>query len=84
VRVVENVNTVLAIELLAACVAMDYRSLPGSPLEEAVRTVVRKLVPPLQWDRMLHLDIEAMKRLLREGEINRLLQSYLPKLGNRP
>lgn len=64
--VVENVETVLASELLAACQAMEFRKplVPGEGTREAYRTV-RAEVPPLQLDHPISPDVQAVARLIR-------------------
>jgi histidine ammonia-lyase len=69
--VVENVRTCLAIELLVAAQALDLRR----PLRPAARVAeaqarIRAVVPPLLGDRELHRDIEAVCRLVDEGELD--------------
>jgi histidine ammonia-lyase len=54
VMVVENVEIVLAIELLAACQAIDFlRPLKSTAVLEAVHALVRTKVPFLEADRYL-------------------------------
>ncbi|KAF2363681.1 Aromatic amino acid lyase [Trinorchestia longiramus] len=68
--VVENVEFVIAIELLAACQAIEFlRPLKTSaPLEEVIK-IVRAVVGPWEEDRYMAPDIDAVKELLREGKI---------------
>jgi len=68
--VVENVEYVLAIELLAACQAIEFlRPLKTTaPIEEVIRTV-RAVARPWDVDRYMAPDIEAVRDLLREGKI---------------
>lgn len=67
-RAVECVETVLAIELMTAAQALDFlRPLrPGEGVEEVHRHV-RSVVPPLDEDRELAPDLEAVRRLVAEG-----------------
>ncbi|RZF35762.1 hypothetical protein LSTR_LSTR012060 [Laodelphax striatellus] len=69
-QVVENVEHVLAIELLAACQAIEFlRPLKTTvPLEEVYNTV-RSVVRPLDKDRFMSPDIESATKLLRENKI---------------
>jgi histidine ammonia-lyase len=67
-QVVENVRTCLAVELLVAAGALDLRA----PLRPARRVAeaharLRAVVPPVDGDRELHRDIEAVCRLVDEG-----------------
>jgi histidine ammonia-lyase len=67
-QVVENVRTCLAIELLVAAQALDLRAplRPAVKVGEAHRRI-RAVVPPLEEDRALHRDIEAVCALLDGG-----------------
>ena len=69
-QVVANVERVIAIELLAACQAIEFlRPLKTTvPLEEVYRTV-RAVVRPWDKDRYMAPDIEAVTVLLQEGKI---------------
>jgi histidine ammonia-lyase len=69
-RVVGNTARVLAVELLAACEALDFRRpLRSSPALEAVHARVRGQVPGHGHDRVLGPEIEALARLLRTGAV---------------
>merc|ERR1712107_963212 len=67
-QVVRNVEKVVAIELLAACQAIEFlRPLKTTqPLEEVYK-VVRSVVAPWDRDRYMSPDIEAAGKLLKEG-----------------
>ncbi|KAK7872910.1 hypothetical protein R5R35_004230 [Gryllus longicercus] len=69
-QVVENVERVIAIELLAACQAIEFlRPLKTTlPLEEVYK-VVRSRVRPWDKDRYMAPDIEAVTELLRQDHI---------------
>ena len=67
----ENLATIVAIEILAACQGIDFRK----PLQTSVplRSVykkVRKEVDFYEEDRPFHEDIESVKRLILAGEID--------------
>ncbi|XP_018007178.2 histidine ammonia-lyase, partial [Hyalella azteca] len=68
--VVENVEYVIAIELLAACQAIEFlRPLKTSaPLEEVIKTV-RAVVGSWDEDRYMAPAIDAVRELLKEGKI---------------
>jgi histidine ammonia-lyase len=69
-RVVANTARVLAVELLAACEALDFRrSLRSSPPLEAVHARVREQVPHHGQDRVLGPEIEALATVLRQGQV---------------
>jgi len=70
-RVVENVRTCLAIELLVAAQALDL----AAPLRPAERVAeaharIRAVVPTLDGDRELGRDIAAVCRLVDEGALD--------------
>lgn len=78
--VVENVEVVIAIELLAACQALDLlRPLKTTRALEAVYATVRAEVPPWDKDREMSPDIEATLVMLRRGDIWRAVKPYLPQ-----
>ncbi|ELT90734.1 hypothetical protein CAPTEDRAFT_167650 [Capitella teleta] len=68
--VVENVEQVVAIELLAACQAIEFlRPLKTTaPLEEVYK-LVRTVAKPWDKDRYMAPDIDAVTKLLQEGKI---------------
>ena len=69
-QVVANVERVIAIELLAACQAIEFlRPLKTTvPLEEVYRAV-RAVARPWDKDRYMAPDIEAVTQILQEGKI---------------
>jgi len=67
---VEMLETVLALELLAAAQALEFhRPLRSSTPIEAVHALLRRSVPPLERDREPGPDIRAAERLVREGTL---------------
>jgi len=71
-RVLQNVRNVIAIELMCAAQALDYRSplKPGLGVRRAHATV-RSIVPTLDGDRVLTPDIEALSRAVADGLFER-------------
>jgi histidine ammonia-lyase len=69
-RIVNNVYSILAIELLTASQALAFRRpLKTSPyLEELVNTF-RKHVPFVEEDRVLHDDIRKAEKFIREYKL---------------
>jgi histidine ammonia-lyase len=66
----QNVEIVLAIELLCACEGIDYRRpLRTSEPLEAVHALVRGEVPHLDADRTLYPDINAATAMIRTGRV---------------
>jgi histidine ammonia-lyase len=71
-RAVANTARVLAVELLAACEAVEFhRPLRSSPALEAVVGAVRAHVPNHGQDRVLGPEIEALAGLLGVGGVER-------------
>jgi histidine ammonia-lyase len=70
-RIVENVEAVVAIELLAAAEALEYRAplRPGRGAHRAYETL-RAHAPRLTRDRSLSPDIERVASALRRGEFD--------------
>lgn len=79
--VVEHVETVIAIEILAACQALEFhRPLRTTAALEAVYSLVRTRVAPLDKDRFMKPDIDAVLDLVRTGQIYEAVQPYLENL----
>lgn len=68
-RIVQNVRSVLAIELMCAAQGIDYRAplKPGRGVARA-HALVRKLVEPLGRDRVLSADIAALAGAIETGQ----------------
>ena len=67
-EVVEHVEAVLAIELLAACQALDlHRPLTTTPPLEALHALVRRHAAPWKKDREMAPDIKAIQSLVESG-----------------
>lgn len=75
-EVIGNVESILAIELLAACQALDLlRPLKTSPSLESVRGYVRGISDYMASDRSLHPDIEAIAEKIQLGELMKSVHS---------
>lgn len=69
-QVAGHVETVLAIELLCAAQGMHLRRpLQANRGVEAAVACIREVVPPLEGDRLLYPDIEAVTGLVRSGAL---------------
>jgi histidine ammonia-lyase len=67
-QIVEQVERVVAIELMCATQALEFRRpLRASPEIERAHDVVRSVVPRLEEDRVLGGDIEALAAAVRAG-----------------
>lgn len=73
--VVDNVETVLASEILAACQAVEFRKplAPGMGTRQAYE-VVRRQVPPLENDREIAPDVRTIARMIREKQFSEILK----------
>jgi histidine ammonia-lyase len=70
-QIVENAERVVAIELMCATQALEFRRpLKSSPEIERAHDVVRAVVPRLEQDRVLAGDIEALASAVRAGTFN--------------
>ncbi|MFK7969087.1 MAG: histidine ammonia-lyase [Bacteroidia bacterium] len=66
-RVLENLEKVLAIELLHAAQAMHFRRpKQTSPALEEILAAFHAKVPPITQDRILHYDIEKARQFLKD------------------
>lgn len=67
-RIVNNLRTVIAIELLCACQAVEFRRpLRSSARVEKLHARFRHVVPKLEQDRYLHPDINAAIAIMKEA-----------------
>jgi histidine ammonia-lyase len=78
-RVAENVETILALEALAAAQGIDLLA----PLKPSRRTgsahaLIRKRVPPLEQDRILAPEIQAAISLVHEGALAHIADEPQP------
>ena len=79
--VVANFETVVAIELIEAAQALDFRAplKPGRGTAIAHR-IVRERVPHLDVDRVISADIAAAAELVRSGELVKAVEDVLGAL----
>ncbi|KAG7320443.1 hypothetical protein KOW79_016296 [Hemibagrus wyckioides] len=77
-KVVEHVEQVLAIELLAACQALEFhRPLKTTAPLEKVYELLRSAVRPWDKDRTMSCDIESAHQLLLEEEVWKAVEPYM-------
>lgn len=74
------VENIVAIELLTACQGLEFHAplKPGKALCE-VYDLVRTRVEPLEQDRQMSTDIEALRQIVADGSVAALVQPYLPE-----
>ncbi len=82
-RVLRNVETILAIELLAAAQGIDFRRevMPGAQLGAGTAVayhMIRQRVPFLQQDAVLYPYIEAMRDLVASGALRDAVDASRP------
>ena len=71
VQVLGNLQKILAIELMYAAQAMEFRRpLRSSDIIEEAHALIRSRIPKLEGDRLLHKDIDAMIDMVRDREFN--------------
>ena len=71
-QIVEHAERILAIELMCAAQALEFRRpLKSSALIEEAHDAVRAVVPRLERDRVLAPDIEAVASAIRNGKLDR-------------
>lgn len=77
-QVVENLQSVLAVEYLCAAQGIDFHHplRPGRGLGP-VHAALRERVPHLEEDRVLHDDLNAARELIADGTVLRLAEEAL-------
>jgi histidine ammonia-lyase len=81
-RVIANVRRILAIELMAACDAVDFHApLVSSPALMAAHAAVRRIVPPRDRDRVLSPEIEALAAEVGQGTILAAVETVAGPIG---
>lgn len=80
-QIIDNSQAVIAIEMMAAAQALDFRRpLKASPGVEAAYEVIRKYVPFLDEDRPLFEDINRLKEVVASGEILEAVEKTVGEL----
>ncbi|MBM3327610.1 MAG: histidine ammonia-lyase [Calditrichaeota bacterium] len=80
-EILRNVSAVLAIEMMSAAQAFDFRQplQPGAGTRIAYRKI-RQVIMHLEDDRVLYPDIEKINRLVQSGEIVAAVEAELGAL----
>jgi len=77
-QIIENAWYVVAIELMAAAQAFDFRApVKPAPATQAVYEVVRQHVARLDEDRPLHGDINTLAQVVKDGAILHAAEPYI-------
>lgn len=67
-EIIENTETVLAIEYLAAAEGIDFhRPLKTSPVLEKIHDRIRRDIPHMEKDRIMSIDIQKAVSILKSG-----------------
>lgn len=81
-RVIENVEKILGIELFYAAQAMDYHApLKSGKIITAIYDRVRKAIDPVVFDRILYEDMETAIDLVKSGELVSLAKQVADQEG---
>ena len=71
-RVVENVERLLSIELLAAVQALSFRKLKSSPIIEKVADDFRQIIPEMKSDRIFGEDMSKALKFVQQYDVHQL------------
>lgn len=81
-RIMDNLENILAIEILCAAQAFDFhRPLKSSKILEAVHESIRKLIPHVEEDRVFSDDIAVMRGFIASRELVRVAGEAAKKAG---
>ncbi len=73
-RVVENLEKILAIELVCAAQAIDYKKpLKSTPVLEKVHEYIRSVIDHAEEDRIFSEDIEKAVRIIKSNAIQQII-----------
>lgn len=81
-QIIENSWQIVAIELMMAAQAFDMLDpLKPAPATRAAYDVIRRHVPKLEADRPLHVDINALAKVVKDGSILEAVEQEIGKLN---
>ncbi len=80
-QILDNAFGILGIEFMAAAQALDFREFQSGKGTQTARATIRKHVLHLEVDRPLYPDHNAMKALVKSGEILDELEKVIGKLN---
>ncbi|HBG01373.1 MAG TPA: histidine ammonia-lyase [Firmicutes bacterium] len=82
-RILSNVQNIVAIELLCACQGLEFRDRSKvAPATRAVYDLVRKDVPPLKADRFLEPELKIARDLVVSGQVLKAAENIVGSLVN--
>jgi len=76
-NIINNTAYVLGIELMSACCALEMRAEPSSPALCAVVKEFRKVVEPLDRDRIMYPDIEKAKTFVEGSAVVETVERFV-------
>lgn len=77
-KIVENSYHVLAYELMAAALGIDFRNGEQGMVTKKIHDKIRSFIPFLEKDRELRNDVKAMGEWLHTGELVKLVEDCIP------
>ncbi len=80
-QILDNANSILGIEFMAAAQALDFRDFTPGRGVRAAKNVIRRYVDHLDVDRPLYPDHNAMAALVASGEILEEVEAVVGPLG---
>ena len=81
-QIIENCWQVVAIELMAAAQAFDFRApVRPAPATAAAYETIREYVPTLEEDRPLYNDINTLTRVVRDGKVLEAVEAVVGSLN---
>ncbi len=80
-EVLQNAETIIGIELLAGCQALDFRGhrQPGRGTRVAYETI-RKIIPTMPRDRLFQTDLMKIKKIIKENNIVQNVENVIGSL----
>ena len=80
-EILKNVRYVIAIELLCASQGLEFiKPLKAGIGAQTAYEFIRKKVPRLEEDRVLHYDIEKIASLIEKGDVLRVVEKKIGKM----
>lgn len=78
VQVIDNVETILAIESICAAQALDFqRPLQSGKVIEDMHQFIRSVIPFAAKDRVFHHDISHAENYIKNGDLNELIEGSM-------
>jgi histidine ammonia-lyase len=69
-KIIDNIKTVLAIELLTSSQALEFHTKETSSFLKSIISVVRSVVEPYENDRVMYKDIQLAKEIMEFTELD--------------